>query len=105
MAKGKTAKKKAKPGKKDNAVVRYLRDTRSELRKVHWPSRQEAWNLTKVVLAVTISMALLLGLLDHLFARELRGLVSGSAVAVGALVVVAVAGVLAAVILGRQTAR
>jgi len=105
VAKGKTAKKKAKPGKKDNAVVRYLRDTRSELRKVHWPSRQEAWNLTKVVLAVTISMALLLGLLDHLFARELRGLVSGSAVAVGALVVVAVAGVLAAVILGRQTAR
>ena len=105
MAKGKTAKKKAKPGKKDNAIVRYLRDTRSELRKVHWPTRQDAWNLTKVVLAVTISMALLLGLLDYLFDRELAGLVSGSAAAVGALVVVVVGGVLAVVILRRQTAR
>ena len=105
MAKGKTAKKKAKPGKKDNAIVRYLRDTRSELRKVHWPTRQDAWNLTKVVLAVTISMALLLGLLDYLVDRELAGLVSGSAVAVGALVVVVVGGVLAVVILRRQTAR
>jgi preprotein translocase subunit SecE len=105
VAKGKTAKKKAKPGTKDNAIVRYLRDTRSELRKVHWPTRQEAWNLTKVVLAVTISMALLLGLLDYLFARELGGIVGGSAVAVGALVVVVVGGVLAVVILRRQTAR
>jgi preprotein translocase subunit SecE len=105
VAKGKTVKKKAKSGKKDNAIVRYLRDTRSELRKVHWPTRQEAWNLTKVVLVVTISMALLLGLLDYLFARELAGLVSGSAVAVGALVVVVVGGVLAVVILRRQTAR
>ena len=105
MAKGKTAKKKAKPGKKDNAIVRYLRETRSELRKVHWPTRQEAWNLTKVVLAVTISMALLLGLLDYLFAQELRGIVGGSAVAMGVLVVVVVGGVLTAVILGRQTAR
>jgi preprotein translocase subunit SecE len=105
VAKGKTAKKKAKPGKKDNAIVRYLQGTRSELRKVHWPTRQEAWNLTKVVLAVTISMALLLGLLDYLFARELGGLVSGSAIAVGALVVVVVGGVLAVVILRRQTAR
>jgi preprotein translocase subunit SecE len=105
VAKGKTAKKKAKPGKKDNAVVRYLRETRSELRKVHWPTRQEAWNLTKVVLAVTISMALLLGLLDYLFGRELAGIISGSAVAIGALVAVVVGSVLAVVILGRQTAR
>ena len=105
MAKGKTAKRKAKPGKKDNAVVRYLLDTRSELRKVHWPTRQEAWNLTKVVLAVTISMALLLGLLDYLFAQELRGIVSGSAAAIGVLVVVVVGGVLTGVILGRQAAR
>ena len=64
MAKAKATKKKAKPAKKENAIVRYLRGTRAELRKVHWSTRQEAWNLTKVVLAVTVSMALLLGLLD-----------------------------------------
>ena len=103
-AKGKSAKKKAKTAKKDNAIVRYFRETRAELRKVHWPTREEAWNLTKVVLAVTISMALLLGLLDYLFDQELSGLISGSPIAIGVLVVVIVASVLVAVILKRQTA-
>jgi len=98
------AKKKDKP-KKENVVVRYLRDTRAELRKVHWPTRQEAWNLTKVVLVVTISMALFLGLLDYLFDRELGGIISRSAIAIGVAAVVVVAGAVAAVIMGWQSAR
>ena len=102
MAKGKSAKKKAKS--KDNAVMRYLRETRAELRKVHWPTREEAWNLTKVVIVVTVSMALLLGLLDYLFALELRGIIDGNAIAIGVVVLVAVASVLAVVILNRQMA-
>ena len=98
------AKKKDKP-RKENVVVRYLRDTRGELRKVHWPTRQEAWSLTKVVLVVTISMALFLGLLDYLFDRELGGIISRSAIAIGVAAVVVVAGVVAAAIMGRQSAR
>ena len=105
VAKAKATKKKAKPARKENAITRYLRDTRAELRKVHWPTRQEAWSLTKVVLAVTVSMALLLGLLDRLFALELGGIFAGNAVAIGILVVLVVAGVLASVILRRQTTR
>jgi len=105
MAKSKAAKKKTKSGKKDNAVVRYLRETRAELHKVHWPTRQEAWNLTRIVLFVTVSMAILLGLLDYMFAVELKGIIAGAAGAIGAAVVVAVVSVLAVVILSRQTAR
>ena len=86
----------------DNALVQYLRDTRAELRKVHWPSRQEAENLTKIVLVVTVSMAALLGLLDYLFSLELGGLVSSSPVAIGVLIFVAVASALAVVIVNRQ---
>ena len=77
MAKSKAAKKRAKPGK-ENAVTRYLRETRAELRRVHWPSRREAWSLTKIVLGATISMAILLGLLDYLFSVELKGIIAGS---------------------------
>ena len=101
MAKGKAAKKRSR---KDNAVVRYLRETRAELRKVHWPTREEAWNLTKVVLVVTVSMALLLGLLDYLFAQELGGIIAGNTVAIIVLAVIVVGGVLVALILRRQTA-
>ncbi len=100
MAKGKSKKR----GPQENAIVRYLRETRAELRKVHWPTREEAWNLTKVVLIVTISMAILLGALDTLFSMELKGIIEGSAIAIGILIVVAVAGVLTVVILNRQSA-
>ncbi len=54
--------------KQDNRLVRYFKETRAELRKVHWPTRQEALNLTVIVLAVTVAMAALLGVaLDPLF--------------------------------------
>jgi preprotein translocase subunit SecE len=102
VAKGKSAKKKAKP--KENALVRYLRDTRAELRKVRWPTREEAWNLTKVVIIVTVAMAMFLGLLNYLFSREVFGIIDRDPIAIGVVVVVLVAGVLIAVILNRQTA-
>lgn len=62
--------------KKENPIVEYLRDTRSELKKVHWPGRQETWNLTKIVLAFTFGMAIFLGLLDLVFVRMLGGIVT-----------------------------
>jgi len=55
--------------RKENAIVRYLKETRSELRKVTWPSREEAVNLTVIVMAVTTAMAAFLGAVDYLFSR------------------------------------
>jgi len=86
----------------DNAVIRYLRETRAELRKVSWPTRAEAWGLTKIVLGVTISMAAFLGLLDYLFSLELTGVVNRSAWALGVAAVLAVASVVVVVILRRR---
>lgn len=59
---------KATAKKKENVVIKYLKETRAELRKVNWPSRREATNLTLIVIAVTALMALLLGLIDYIFA-------------------------------------
>ncbi len=56
-------------GKRENTITRFLRETRSELRKVTWPSRQEATNLTIIVIAVTLTMAASLGLIDYLFSK------------------------------------
>lgn len=52
-----------------NRIQRYIRETIGELKKVNWPSRKEATNLTVVVLIVTFSMSAFLGFLDFLFAR------------------------------------
>jgi preprotein translocase subunit SecE len=62
--------------KKDNFLVRYLKETRAELKKVSWPTRQEALNLTLIVVGFTIFMAALLGLIDYIFAWAL-GLIIG----------------------------
>lgn len=55
-------------------VAEYLRDTRGELRKVSWPTRKQATNLTLIVLAVTVAMAIFLGTVDFLF-QTLIGLI------------------------------
>jgi preprotein translocase subunit SecE len=62
--------------KPDNRLVRYFKETRAELRKVSWPTRKQATNLTLIVLAVTVAMAIFLGAVDLLFSR-LLGLLVG----------------------------
>ncbi len=43
---------------------KYLQETIGELRKVSWPTWQEAKNLTIVVLVVILLMTVMLGILD-----------------------------------------
>ena len=72
MAKTAVVEKKREP----NAVVRYFRETSAELRKVTWPTRQEARHLTTVVVIVVVAMAITLGLVDYGFSRLIGWLVS-----------------------------
>ena len=53
--------------KQPNAIQRLYRETVGELRKVSWPSRKEATNLTVIVLVVVAVMVVILGTLDALF--------------------------------------
>jgi preprotein translocase subunit SecE len=54
--------------KSDNALVRYFRDTRAEISKVSWPTREEGLRLTWVVSVVTLVAAIVLFGIDSLFA-------------------------------------
>jgi len=53
--------------KQPNFIQRYITETIGELRKVTWPTRREATNLTAIVLAVTLLVGFYLGLADYLF--------------------------------------
>ncbi len=66
---------KAETEKKENRVVKYFREARAEMRKVTWPTRQEALHLTGIVLAVTVVMAVLLWILDILFSGVMSALI------------------------------
>jgi preprotein translocase subunit SecE len=62
--------------KEPNAVVRYYRETVGELKKVVWPTREEAIRLTWIVLVVITIMAIILGTADYLFSQLFRFLIS-----------------------------
>ncbi len=70
------AKSRAASKKKSNPVIRYFRETRAELKKVTWPTRHEATQLTIIVLIVVGLMSALLGSLDYVFSRMIGFIIS-----------------------------
>ncbi len=55
--------------KRPNFIQRYFGETIGELRKVTWPTRKEATNLTVIVIAVVLAMGAILGLLDLVYSK------------------------------------
>lgn len=51
----------------ENTLVRTFRETRSELRKVVWPTREETTRLTIVVIAISVAIGLILFVSDTIF--------------------------------------
>jgi len=61
--------------KEQRGIQRWFQETRSELRKVVWPTREEALRLTYVVLGISLAMGLLLGAVDLLLSALVSWLV------------------------------
>jgi preprotein translocase subunit SecE len=87
---------------RDNAITRYFRETWAELKKVRWPTRQEAQNLTLVVLAVTVTMAAILGLMDAFYSWLFKGLIEASTVSLVIAGLLLLAGIVAIIFGMRQ---
>jgi len=58
-----------------NPISRYWKETRGELRKVAWPSREDSQRLTVIVIAVTLVFALFLWVFDLLFSNVIQTLI------------------------------
>lgn len=54
---------------KGKATIDFARESRMEIRKVVWPTRQEATQTTLIVLAVCVVMALILWGVDGIMVR------------------------------------
>ena len=50
-------------------IQRTIQETIGELRKVSWPTRDEAINLTKIVIGVILGFGIFLGLLDFVYTQ------------------------------------
>jgi preprotein translocase subunit SecE len=62
--------------RRQNFITRIARETVGELRKVSWPTRQEATQLTILVLAVVLVSSAILGALDLVFQRLIGAIVA-----------------------------
>ncbi len=54
---------------KGKATVAFVREARTEMRKIIWPTRQETLHTTLIVAAVTAVMSLILWVLDGILVR------------------------------------
>ena len=60
---------------KGQSAWSFMREARTELRKVVWPTRQETIQTTLIVLVMVIIVALILWALDAVFVRVINALI------------------------------
>jgi preprotein translocase subunit SecE len=53
-------------------IVTFFNETRTELKKVTWPSRDELKQSTRVVIIATFLMAIFIGLVDQILSRVIK---------------------------------
>ena len=67
-----------KPAEKKPGVFarlkKYFRDTKSEVKKVVWPTKQQTINNTGVVIACIVVVGAFIGVLDAIFTYGLQAL-------------------------------
>lgn len=55
-------------------IVRFLKETRAEMRKVTWPTRDELVESTKIVIIATIVVTIFIGIVDQILTLIIRRL-------------------------------
>jgi preprotein translocase subunit SecE len=53
-------------------IVTFFNETKTELKKVTWPSRDELKQSTRVVIIATFMMAIFIGIVDQILSRIIK---------------------------------
>ena len=53
--------------KKQNKIVKFFKEVKSEMKKVVWPSRKQLVNNTLIVIAVVIIIGIIIAIFDTIF--------------------------------------
>ncbi|MEA3249537.1 MAG: preprotein translocase subunit SecE [Patescibacteria group bacterium] len=60
----------------NNPLVNYVRNSKDELKKVTWPTRQRVIRDTSIVVAISLGMAIFFSLADKIFDIGFQKLIS-----------------------------
>lgn len=61
---------------KENVVTRYFIESREELAKVVWPTREQVLTHSLLVIGISLGLGAYFGLLDFIFSRGLGALLN-----------------------------
>lgn len=50
-----------------NKLANYIKASVEEMKKVNWPTKNETYNYTILVIGISLAVAAFLGLLDYIF--------------------------------------
>ena len=53
-------------------IIQFLKEAKTELLKVNWPTKQQTINYTLIVIGISIAIAVFLGSLDYLFGYMIK---------------------------------
>lgn len=56
-------------------LVTYIKETRQELKKVNWPTRQQTIQSTILVIAISVGVAFFLGAFDFIYRTLINTLI------------------------------
>ncbi len=54
------------------SVIKFIQEAFAELKKVSWPTRDQIWDSTKVVIVTVVVISIFLGLIDILFSYLIK---------------------------------
>lgn len=58
-----------------NKLINYFKESKTELKKVSWPSRQETITHTALVIGISLGIAVFFGFLDYVLALGVEKLI------------------------------
>ena len=59
-----------------NKLIKYIKASIVEMKKVTWPTRKETYQYTILVIAISLAVAAFLGGLDYIFSFALEFIIS-----------------------------
>jgi len=60
---------------KSNRIVQYIKESKSEMKKVTWPTKKETVKHTMIVIGVSLGVAVFLGALDYIFSKVISAII------------------------------
>lgn len=57
------------------SITSFLKDTKTELKHVNWPSQRETVTYTIIVILIAVFVAYFLGVFDFIFSRGLEKII------------------------------